>query len=155
MPIFRPATIEDAIALSQDLRIEDEAEVRALTGKASLDSLIQGVNLSDLPVAIVDDEGSILGLFGAVTVSNAPRIGVIWMLASPKILTYRRQFAKESRHWVEALQAQYDLLCNVVDERNTVHIRWLQWCGFTFIRRHPEYGASKIPFLEFVRMKHV
>ncbi len=155
MPYLRSATIEDAIALSKNLRAEDEAEVKAMTGETSLDALTHGVLASDLPVSIVDEDGQILGMFGAVTAFTQPRIGTVWMLASPDILKYRRRFAKESKQWIEALQEHYDILCNVVDERNTVHIRWLQWCGFTFIQRHPEFGVENRPFIEFVRIKHV
>ncbi len=153
MPYLKPATVEDAIALAQDLRAEDEAEIRALTGREPGEALVNGIRYSDLPIAIMDDDHRILGMFGAVSVSDTPRLGVVWMLASPKILNHRRRFAKESRQWIEALQTHYDILANVVDERNAVHIRWLQWCGFTFINRHPEYGVEKLPFIEFVRIK--
>jgi hypothetical protein len=153
MPYLRPATIEDAYALSKNLRAEDQAEVQAMTGEAPLDALLHGVKMSDLPVSIVDEDGSILGMYGAVTTLDSPRTGTVWMLASPEILKYRRQFARESRQWIEALQNHYDILFNLVDERNTVHIRWLQWCGFTFIRRHPEFGVENRPFTEFVRIR--
>jgi hypothetical protein len=33
-----------------------------------------------------------------------------------------------------------------------VHIRWLRWMGFTFIKSHPKYGAEGRLFLEFVRI---
>lgn len=155
MPYLRPATIEDAIALSKNLRAEDEAEVKAMTGGTTLDALTHGVLASDLPISIVDEDGQILGMFGAVTALNRPKIGTVWMLASPDILKYRRRFARESKQWIEALQEHYDILFNVVDERNTVHLRWLQWCGFTFIQRHPEFGIENRPFIEFVRIKHV
>ena len=83
---------------------------------------------------------------------SKPRVGAVWMLCSPKILKYRRRFAKESRQWIEAMHQRYDLLWNVVDERNAVHIRWLTWCGFTFINRHETLGVAQVPFLEFVRV---
>lgn len=153
MPYLKPATLEEAIALAQDLRPEDEAEIRAMSGQESVVSLKHGVVFSDLPTTIMDEDGSVLGMFGAVSTGSNPRMGTVWMLCSPKILKYRRQFAKESRQWIEAMHQRYDLLWNVVDERNTVHIRWLQWCGFTFIRRYPVLGVEQRPFLEFVRIK--
>ncbi len=153
MPYLKPATLGEAIALSQDLRPEDEAEIRAMSGHEPVVSLSHGVQFSDLPTTIMDEDGSILGMFGAVSMGNQPRVGAVWMLCSPKILKYRRRFAKESRQWIEAMHQRYDLLWNVVDERNTVHIRWLQWCGFTFINRHETLGVEKVPFLEFVRIK--
>jgi hypothetical protein len=153
MPHLKPATLEEAIALSQDLRPEDEAEIRAMSGQDPGLSLLHGVRCSDLPTTILDDDGEILGMFGAVSLGDNPRLGVVWMLCSPKILKHRRRFAKESRQWVDAMQQYYDLLWNVVDTRNTVHIRWLQWCGFTFIQRHEALGVEQRPFLEFVKVK--
>lgn len=150
MPYLRPATVADALDLSLNLRLEDEAEVRTVTGDEPVRSLIHGVKHSDMPVAILDNNDSVLALFGVVPVLEKPKTGTVWLLAAPGILKYKRRFARESRQWLEAIQAQYDVLCNLVDERNTVHLRWLQWCGFTFINRHQVNGH---PFLEFVRIK--
>ncbi len=153
MPILKPATLEEAKSLSLNLRPEDEAEVRALTGKLPEEVFVNGIHYSDVPVSIIDErDGCVVGMFGVVTVQQSPRVGAIWMLASPKLLKHRFQFIRESRQWVEALQAHYDILGNVVDERNLVHIRWLQWCGFHFINHHPKYGYEQRPFLEFVRI---
>lgn len=149
----RLATEADARALALDLRPEDEAEVRAMTGREPLESLLHGIQHSDVPLAIEDDDGSTIGLFGVVTAQTSPRVGIVWLLASPKLLKHWRKLARESRRWVESLQAQYDVLFNLVDERNAVHIRWIQWCGFTFLKRHEALGAEQRPFLEFVRIQ--
>jgi hypothetical protein len=155
MPFVRLATQADAHALAIDLRLEDEAEIRAMSGQDALSALLHGVQFSDVPLAIQDDDGSTIGLFGVVTTQKCPKVGAVWLLASPKLLKHSRRLARESRRWVETLQAQYDVLFNLVDERNTVHIRWIQWCGFTFVNRHPALGVEQRPFLEFVRIKNV
>jgi hypothetical protein len=155
MPFIRLANKADAYALAGDMRPEDQAEIRAMSGQDAINALLHGVRFSDVPLAIQDDDGSTIGLFGVVTTQQHPRVGAVWLLASPKLLKYSRRLARESRRWVETLQAQYDVLFNLVDERNTVHIRWIQWCGFTFVNRHPALGAEQRPFLEFVRIKHV
>jgi hypothetical protein len=149
----RLATEADARALADDLRPEDAAEVRAMTGQDPLNSLLHGVRHSDVPLAIEDDDGATIGLFGVVTVQQSPRVGTVWLLASPRLLKHSRRLARESRRWVESLQVQYDVLFNLVDERNTVHVRWIQWCGFTVVNRHPTLGAEQRPFLEFVRIR--
>lgn len=153
MPFVRLATEANAHALALDLRPEDAAEVRAMTGREPLESLLHGIQHSDVPLAIEDDDGTTIGLFGVVRVQQTPRVGTVWLLASPKLLKHWRKLARESRRWVESLQAQYDVLFNLVDERNAVHIRWIQWCGFTIVNRHPALGAEQIPFLEFVRIQ--
>lgn len=149
----RLATEGDARALALDLRPEDEAEVRAMTGREPVESLLHGIQHSDVPLAIEDDDGSTIGLFGVVTAQENPRVGIVWLLASPKLLRHWRRLARESKRWIDSFQQHYDVLFNLVDERNTVHIRWIQWCGFTFVNRHPALGVEKIPFLEFVRIQ--
>lgn len=53
------------------------------------------------------------------------------------------------------MQAQTPILFNCVDQRNEVHINWLRWLGFKFVRIIPEYGIQKLPFIEFVRIRNV
>ena len=149
----RIATINDALELASRLRQADYQEIEALTGKPPKKSLIRGIILSDIPIAIVNTDGHILGLFGVTTVTQQPKTGMIWLLASKGLLDYRIEFLKKSRCWIAMLQRHYDVLYNIVDERNKVHIRWLTWCGFTFIKRHTETGIEKRPFIEFVRIK--
>ncbi len=152
MPYCRPAILSDAEQLEPNLRDQDRREVTTLTGEPALQSLIHGIAMSDMPIAIVDDDETVLGLFGVVPTFETPKTGAVWMLASPQLFRHKRRFIRESRQWVEAMQSRYDLLFNVVDERNTIHVRWLKWCGFTFINRH-QLGTPETPFLEFVRTK--
>jgi hypothetical protein len=154
MPYVRIASEADAYVLAKNLRSEDEAEIRAMSGHEPLKALLHGIQYSDVPLAIEDDDGSTIGLFGVVTTQQIPRVGSVWLLASPRLLKHSHRLARESRRWVESLQSQYDILFNLVDERNTVHVRWIQWCGFTFVNRHPALGAEQRPFLEFVRIKN-
>jgi hypothetical protein len=84
MPYLNPATLEEAIALAQDLRTEDAAEIKAMSGQELVVSLCHGVQFSDLPTTILNDNGDILGMFGAVSLGDNPRLGVVWMLCSPR-----------------------------------------------------------------------
>ena len=81
--------------------------------------------------------------------------GVIWFLSSEVMFKKNRiQFIKNSKIWVEKLFRDYEILWNVVDSRNKIHIRWLKWMGFRFIADIPEYGAEKRMFHQFVRYKY-
>jgi len=64
----------------------------------------------------------------------------------------RRTFLKESKAQLAKLHEQYPVLFNVVDARNEVHVRWLRYMGFTFIRKHPNWGPEGRLFYEFVRI---
>lgn len=77
--------------------------------------------------------------------------GAIWLLASDDIQKIRFSFLRESRKVVELLNQKYRTLWNYVDCRNELHLRWLKWCGFKFIRQL-KYGVNQKPFYEFIRI---
>lgn len=73
------------------------------------------------------------------------------MLGSDLIKMHSIEFLRKSKEWVEA--QDYEILYNNIDARNTVHIKWLQWLGFTFIQELPNYGVEQRLFYQFVRIK--
>ena len=78
-----------------------------------------------------------------------------WMLGRDEMLTDvhdKWEFLRQSRIHLANLHAMYPVLFNFVDARNTVHLRWLRWMGFTFISRNDNYGPEKRTFYEFVRI---
>jgi len=77
--------------------------------------------------------------------------GQIWMLCTPVILKYPVTFAREARRYVE--QRAEKLLWNIVDERNTVHLKLLRFLGFKFLRRL-KYGPNNLSFIEFCKINH-
>ena len=87
----------------------------------------------------------------------ATDVAAIWMLAADELTSkeHRSTFLRNSRVWVNSINSRHQLLFNHVDARNKQHIRWLKWCGFSFIRLVPDYGAEKRPFYEFVRLHNV
>ena len=113
-------------------------------------ALERGVALSDPCYAAVDGE-TVLVLFGVYPQPGAADVGIVWLLGSDDITTYSRLFLRLCRPWLEKLQGQYRILRNWIDARNEVHIRWLKWSGFTFLRRIERFGVEGRPFYEFMR----
>lgn len=148
----RAACFADAEYLSTRLRKEDEAEIAAASGRAPLDCLREGISVGRAWVG-VDDEGPI-GIFGVIP-STRPFVGWPWMLATERLVKHQRQFLKECAARVTTLHRDFTLLTNFVDARNHVHIRWLTWCGFEFMRLHKHYGVERRPFYEFQRVSNV
>lgn len=146
---IRAATVGDAVLLAPKLRAADIAEIAAASRLEPEAALLRGIAVG--PAEVAEDQDGPFMIFG-VAPSPLPWIGHPWMLATPRLLTYRRRFLRESIAKVEELQQPYDVLTNLVDERNRLHIRWIDWCGFKFIRRIP-VGPFQIPFLQFVRTK--
>lgn len=144
----RAYTPRDLLPLTRTLRRADLAEIAAHSGLSPHAAILRGVCASEVVCTIVGLKGEPVGVFGVGAA------GCLWMLGSDALAQGRlgRQFLRECRSYVDILQRGYPLLFNVIDARNTVHIRWLRWMGCTFIRRIPAYGAEQRPFLEFVRI---
>jgi hypothetical protein len=113
--------------------------------------LLDGIVRSSQCYAVELASGEVAALFG-VAPSPEARLGSVWMLGSDALFSIRLTFLRHSRRWVETLFRDYTLLGNFVDERNTVHVQWLKWLGFRFLRRAP-IGRNGEVFLEFVRLK--
>ena len=149
MITVRPATAADAHYLAPRLREEDRAEGVAMFGMEPLPLLLGGVLGGRAWVGVMDDNP--LGIYGVASSHVEEGVGHPWMVATPSLIKHQISFLKQSPAAVAQLQDGYHTLTNLVDERNTVHIRWLKWCGFSIVRRFPEFGFEKRPFLQFVR----
>lgn len=145
--VVRPATWSDAIALAARLRPADVQELAAASGMAPTAALEAGVKSSVYCRAALLD-GVVFSIFGVV---SKREFGAAWMLASDQIAQSPRLIVNESSHWIRQLHRFHDVLANVVDERNTLHVRWLKWCGFSVIRRIESFGPQRLPFLQVMR----
>lgn len=148
----RPATLEDIEWLVPRLRAEDVREVKDAIGIHPSEILPAQITESKPCNVMVADSGEIVGIYGVVPSPEIPEVGFVWMHCTDNLAKYPMQFLRRCRKQVEELQKQYRILTNVVDARNTVHIKWLKWCGFRFIALHEKYGVGKKPFYEFVRI---
>lgn len=152
----RPSNAFDVWAIASDMRPEDVAEVQAAGGGTPEMALLVGKNESDQCFTVYHPKypSVSLAMFG-YKATEPGLCGVIWMLASNKLLTHRCAFLRSAGWWVDKIQEELPLVYNLVDERNRLHIKWLKWMGFTFLQRHSQFGPQKLPFLEFVRLRHV
>jgi hypothetical protein len=64
----------------------------------------------------------------------------------------KRWFLRKSKEVLAEMQKKYPLLFNVVDARNEVHVKWIGWLGFTFVKKHLNWGPEGRMFYEFVRI---
>ena len=137
---IRDCTPEVAYEVASNLRPEDLSE--CVEG--------WGINpLVELPLA------SQRGFCVSFTVPNGETAGIvgiigdkIWMLCTPAIHQYPLTFAREAKRFIDSRTEPY--LWNVVDKRNTVHIKLLKFLGFNL---HEEllFGPNNLPFIRFDR----
>jgi len=142
---FRQTKLEDIEYLAPNLRFEDKREVLDATGLPPYQALIHCFINAKVSFTIVDTEDVPVGIFG---VNNE---GAIWLLATPQIKKIRFSFLRECKKVVDFLNTQFPVLWNFVDCRNELHIKWLKWCGFTFLRKL-NYGVNQKPFYEFIKI---
>lgn len=155
MIVVRPAHIVDAAELALKLRQADLQEIKSAVGEDPLVLLEQSIAWSDPCFSIIGEGSNPIAIFGVVPDSCAADVGRIWFLGSDELIHHSITFLRYSREWIDRLHERYPTLWNYVDARNEVHIRWLKWCGFAFLRRIEEYGVEQRPFYEFERVARV
>ena len=149
----RLTCLEDIKIIAETMRKEDIAEVQAQSGLAPLASLFYSFFKSSPCMTMISRHGHRMGMWGVVPESETS--GRIWMLGCQSMLDDerdKRTFLRQSKIELHKILQKYPVLFNVVDARNKVHVRWLQWMGFTFIKKHSEYGPESRLFYEFVRI---
>ena len=142
---FRLSIHEDCQYLADKLRYEDKREILDATGFTPISGLTFSYVSSEVCFTIVDKNNIPVGMFGV------SKDGAIFLLASNEIKRIRYSFLRESRKVVDFLNTKYPMLWNFVDCRNELHLRWLKWCGFTFLRKL-NYGVNQKPFYEFIKL---
>ena len=140
-------------SLASRLREADKQEIKATSDLDAFTGLSRSVASSPISISIMEGEVPI-ALYGSVP--DEENSALVWLLASNDLQRHSKQFLRESRNYVSKLhrESNADLLWNLTDKRNTVHHKWLKWCGFSFIRE-VTWGAYNMPFYEFGRFENV
>ena len=149
---FRLSTLEDIKYLAPRLRQEDKQEILAGSGLIPYYALLNGFQNSVIVFTIFNPKNKPVGIFGVDDLGNG--VGGIWLLATKDLATIKIAFLKQCREVVKVLNTKYKILWNYVDCRNQVHIKWLKWCDFKFLRK-TKHGVLQKPFYEFIRINNV
>ena len=139
---IHPATEEAAKEVASNLLPDDRREVEEGHGIDPLETLLFAVH-SHSCVWFEVPNGKTAGMAGV-----GPN-GEIWMLCTPAIHEYPITFAREAKRFVESRTEP--LLWNIVDRRNTVHLKLLRFLGFKFLREI-FHGPNQLSFIEFCRV---
>ena len=133
--------MEAAVEVASNLRPDDYREVYEGHGHFPL---------LHLPLAVCNENSVYFTVPNGKTAGMAgvePN-GSIWMLCTPAIHEYPLTFAREAKRFVDSRKEK--LLWNIVDKRNTVHLKLLQFLGFKFLREL-KYGPNQLTFIEFCK----
>ena len=149
---FRLSTLEDIKYLAPRLRQADKEEILASVGLTPYEALMIGYLENVIVFTIVNKNNEPVAIFGINDVGN--NVGAIWLVATNKLKDIQYSFLRENKKVIDFLNTKYKILWNFVDCRNSLHIKWLKWCGFKFINKQ-KYGVLNKPFYEFIRINNV
>ena len=140
---IHPVTLEAAIEVASNLRPEDRREVEEGLGLDPMERLVYAAHNLECVYFEVPN-GKTAGMAG---VNEG---GKVWMLCTPAIHDYPLTFAREAKRFIESREEE--LLWNIVDKRNTAHLKLLKFLGFKFLREL-KHGPNQLSFIEFCRVR--
>lgn len=151
--VVRQATLDDAIKIAPMLREQDRREVLAASGEMPEAVLPRsfGDIAADGDVIFAETTDGDPILIAGVR-ETQPRIGAIWMIGTPLLEDYAFRYARSARRKTNEWHKRWPLLWNMAWADNDLHVRWLQFMGFTLLRRVEHRGHT---FIEFARHRHV
>ena len=127
-PTIRPLQKGDVAELARTMRWEDTEEVRHSSGGTPLSALVTGTTVSSCHV--IEWQGRVVAIFGISGLKGS--YGFPWMLGTDDIKRIRKSLLRGCREVVEGYLTDYPYLTNACWSKNTAHIEWLKWLGFTF-----------------------
>jgi hypothetical protein len=145
--VIRPATVDDAAPLMENLRPSDVREVAAYGMSDPLRAATDSIRRSTLCWAALAD-GELAAVLGVSPVSPLQGIGSPWMMGTPVLDRHVKHMLVRAPVCVERMLDAYPHLANFVYVENRSSIRWLKRLGFTL---HPPvpFGALSKPFHPF------
>ena len=146
-PLIHTATRLDGMYVGANLQDDDRQELAGL-GHSNYEILV-GLSIfySDIAVTFRNPVGEICGVAG-VSRTDA-HSGAIWMLTTPHVRPYPKLFFKEAKKWVEQ-QTSYEMLHNIADPRNTMHMKLLHMLGFK--RLGYVTTPTNLTYVEFAKL---
>ena len=133
-------TPEAALYVAANLRPEDYREVTEGHGVQPIVAAWRPLGADDIYFTVPNGETA--GMAGVES------DGRVFMLCTPAIEKYPITFAREAKRYIDSRPEP--LLWNIIDKRNTVHLKLLKWLGFEFLEEF-EYGPNNLTFIKFYR----
>jgi len=128
-PFIHPLQPGDVEELSQTMRPEDVEEVRLSCDETTLNTLLIATATTS-SCSVIEWKGKVVAIFGISGVKGL--YGVPWMLGTDDIKRVRKFLIRGCRDMASKYLEDYSYLTNACWSKNTVHIDWLKWLGFTF-----------------------
>lgn len=127
---FEKPTPEMVRYIADNMRKADAVEVWEMSDQTPIESLEQGVSLSNFcSVAVIDDLP--VAVFGLVIVDIITGTGVPWLLGTNGAVKHRKVFLDSCSEGIDEMLNICPNLFNYVHAENKISVRWLKHMGFT------------------------
>lgn len=141
----RPATLEDCAFLAPRLRQADVTEMQALDGSDPYRGLVESLSASHI-ANVIEHDGVPFAIYGGAPddMCSDCTVGISWLLGTDDLKRHSTWFIRNCRRLLDEVHEVFPTLHNYADVRNTVHLRWLRWSGFTLGETVPRNGTHFI-----------
>ena len=112
-----------------------------------MEALVQSLAAS-VHARVIEHEGVPFAMYGVCPSAVRQGQGVSWLLGTDDLSKHSIWFLRNCDRMLAGMHEHFATFGNLADERNTVHVNWLKWAGFTFGGRI-EHGGTH--FLEHWR----
>ena len=152
--VVRDAIEDDCNHLAKHIRDADRREILDVSGLDPLTAFLESYKMSMAPVTVESgDTGNPVLMCGVSPIyGGSLKEGAVWMMATNELKDIKFEFLRRSNEVLDRISDPFTVVYNVVDKRNVLHIRWLKWLNFCFLREVPNWGVGKISVYEFVRI---
>jgi hypothetical protein len=142
----RPARVEDAAPFAAQMRSQDRAEWEAIGEPVEM--LAGGIRDS-WQCHVAEDAEGYVAIWGTHRVTLLGGEAYAWCATTPRVLLHKRRFLLGSRAWLQAMQAEYDLIAGWCAADYALSLRWLHhWLGFE-LGTVERLGPLGVPFVNF------
>lgn len=150
---IKATTHDDCIHVSLNMREADVSEVFAASGTNPLTTLLKARAASCDTCSTIFYNNESVGIFGVCKINDS--CGIPWLLGTDKLTANKKEFYQKSKEYLNTFMTNFKVLFNYVDERNKTSIKWLKSLGFEFPELVKDFGYTKSPFYQFVKVKNV
>jgi hypothetical protein len=146
--LFHKATRSDALYVAENLQDDDRREIEGL-GMDPTHAVVVSVLGSDHPITFYNPYTAMICGVAGVSRTDA-HSGAVWMLTTPEVRRIPHLFFREAKKWLDQ-QTGYDMLHNIADPRNTMHMKLLHMLGFKRLS-YVTVGPSNLTYVEFAKL---
>ena len=138
-------------AIAASLRSADAQELRSASGLGADEALRRSVEGSD-KLWLLWAGAKPVFVCGVAGLPTIPEVGIVWGVGANAIEHHPKAFTRACMKITAEMHKTFPVLMNWVDERNTVHVKWLEWMGYEMKESTNLFSKDGTSFRRFIRV---